>query len=153
MRKDTMPCEGTEIVVKLEASGTGTQITVVQSGFGAFFDIAANLLGIGWDMIVKDLALFVERGLIAHRHFGLWGPSLGCSFVEKTSGLEIARLDAGGLAAKAGMANGDHVLALRSVPVVNSRDVAMVMRTFKPGDEVALSWLRGPAVMAGTATL
>src|SRR5262249_35088738 len=53
MRKDTMPCEGTEIVVKLEAADTGTQITVVQSGFGAFFDIAANTLAIGMDLIVK----------------------------------------------------------------------------------------------------
>ena len=32
-------------------------------------------------------------------------------------------------------------------------EVGPAVTLFKPGDEVAISWLRGPAVMAGSATL
>ena len=46
VRKDHQPCEGTEIVVRLESAGTGTKITVVQSGFGAMLcDERRCLLG------------------------------------------------------------------------------------------------------------
>jgi hypothetical protein len=151
MRKDTMPCEGTEIAVTLEAEGTGTRITIVQSGFGAFFDIAANLLGIGWDMIIRDLALYVERGVIAHRHFALWGPNLGARLQQHESGLIVHDVTPDTLAARVGLQPDDHLISISKAPVVNERDLAFVLRALKPGSETQVAWLRGRAMMSGSA--
>lgn len=151
VRKDTMPCEGTEIAVTLEAQGTGTRITIVQSGFGAFFDIAANLLGIGWDMIVRDLALYIERGVIAHRHFSLWGPSLGARLKQHESGLIVREITPDTLAARVGLERDDHIISISGAPVVNERDLAFVLRALKPGEQTQVAWLRGRAVMSASA--
>jgi hypothetical protein len=153
VRKDRMPCEGTEIVVRLEAQGTGTRITVVQSGFGAFFDAAANWLGVGWDHIVRDLILYLERGVIVHRHMRAWGPAPGFNFRETPSGLVVTGVVSGSPAAAAGMAEGDHLLTINGAPVATTRDLALVMRALPVGNEINFDWVRGRGVMAGAGKI
>jgi hypothetical protein len=153
MRKDCQPCEGTEIAVRLEAEGSGTKITVVQSGFGAFFDIAANYLAVGWDHILRDLVLAIERGAIVHRHMGAWGPSAGFNFTESASGLVVTGVIPETLAAKMGMAEGDHLLTINSAPVATTRDLSLVMRALPAGSDVTFDWIRGRDTMAATAKL
>src|SRR5262245_58860353 len=112
--KAAQPCAGTEIAVTLEASGGGTKVTVVQSGFGALFDQMLNALSIGWSHIVADLALYLETGVRGGRHLAPWA-SIGCSVREIQAGLQVDTVF-GGLAAEAGLEPGDVLLAVGSAP-------------------------------------
>jgi hypothetical protein len=151
-RKDTQPCEGTEIVVTLEAVESGTKVTVVQSGFGPWFDSMAEWLEIGWSHIVADLHLFLERGIVAQRHFRPWA-SLGCAVREVGTGLEVVGVDDAGFAAQAGLARGDVVLTVGGAPVVSVRELATVMRVFRQGEKVEASWARGDTLLLGSGVL
>ena len=76
VKKDHFPCAGTEIAVRLEQADTGTRVTVVQSGFGAFLDaVGRDTVSAHGHQIVRDLRLYLERGLTVPGT--AWGPSLG----------------------------------------------------------------------------
>jgi len=149
--KAAQPCAGTEIAVTLEASGSSTKVTVVQSGFGALFDHMLNALSIGWSHIVADLALYLQTGARGGRHIAPWA-SIGCSVREVQAGIEVDTVF-GGLAAQAGLAPGDVVLAVGSAPVVFERELQTLMRVFGTGDKVEVTWARGGQIFRATGVL
>jgi uncharacterized protein YndB with AHSA1/START domain len=152
LRKDAEPCKGTEILVTLEHEDSGTKVTVVQSGFGARFDIALDSLAIGWDFIVKDLALYLETGVLAHRHMNAWGPSLGAMTRETPSGLVVTRVGPSTLAERAGLEVGDRVLTLAGATVASTRDLAIALRTQRGAASVELCWVRGREKQTGSGS-
>lgn len=152
VRKDTQPCEGTEILVQFEAEGTGTRVTMVQSGFGAGFFIAmGEVLGVGWVHIVADFALYLERRVDPRRHYHRWA-SMGCSTRTTPFGLEIAGVQ-GGFAAAAGLVPGDLLLTVHGAPIATQLELQTIMRIVRAGDPISCTWLRGRETLSATAPI
>jgi S1-C subfamily serine protease len=152
VRKATMPCRDTEIVITLEDAETGTRITVVQSGFGPGFATQRPWLEAGWWAIRADLFVFFEHGLSAGRHLRPWA-SIGCTVVESPGGLLVAEVQRGGLADQAGVAADDLILTLAGAPVVSVRDLAVAVRVLRSGAKAEVRFARGDEVRGGTGTL
>ena len=152
-RKATFPCQGTEIVVVLEDHGSGSRVTVVQTGFGDGFAEARAWLATGWAPIVADLAVYLERGVAPGRHLTAWA-SLGCDVTETTGGLEVSGVAPGGFADQAGLQDGDLVLRVAGAPVVDIADLAVLVRgPLRTGQESRVRYLRGTEVLAGSGTV
>lgn len=141
-RKESEPCAGTEIAITLEAAATGTKVTVVQSGFGAWFNEALDALTIGWSHIVADLMLFLERGVQGQRHARPWA-SLGCGLRETPIGLEVASTYPGTYAERAGLVPGDVLLSVAGAPVLVRQELEALMRVLSMGEKVAVTVARG----------
>jgi uncharacterized protein YndB with AHSA1/START domain len=153
LRKDEQPCKGTEILITLEHEGSGTKVTLVQSGFGAFFEAALKVLSVGADFIFRDFALYLETGVSAHRHFSVWGPSLGADTKETASGLMVERVTPDSLAARAGLQPGDRLLTVAGASIADMRDLVIALRTQQGVQSVELAWVRGREPMQGKGSL
>jgi uncharacterized protein YndB with AHSA1/START domain len=149
LRKDAQPCKGTEILVQLEHEESGTKVTVVQSGFGAFFEIALKELALGWEYIWKDLALYLETGVLGHRHMNAWRPGLGAFTKETASGLTITRVQPDTFAARVGLQAGDRLLTLAGATLTMTRDLVVALRTQRDAKDVELAWVRGREKLKG----
>jgi S1-C subfamily serine protease len=152
VRKDSFPCEGTEIAVTLQATETGTTVTVVQSGFGAIFDEMLESLEIGWSHIVADLALALQRGVRAGRHQRPWA-TLGCGLRTTAAGLEIVDIAPDSYADRAGLAVGDLLVTFGGAPIVTRRELETLMRVFEPGETVQGTVVRGHELLDADAVL
>jgi PDZ domain len=151
VRKARFPCEGTEIVVTMEDAGTGTRITFVQHGFGPHFAEGRPWLEAGWWAIRADLYVFFEHGVACGRHLRPWS-SIGCDVAETPGGLTVGAVQAGGLADQAGATTGDLILTIAGAPVVNVRELAVLVRARRPGTETKLRYLRERRVLSGSGT-
>jgi len=151
-RKATWPCEGTEVVVVLEDHDAGTRITVVQTGFGDGFAERRRWLGTGWWPIVADLAVYLERGVSLGRHLTPWA-SLGCPVTETPGGLTVGAPAPGSFAEQAGLREGDLVVRLAGSPVVGIPELAVLLRSLRPGTATKVRYLRGADVLSGTGTM
>jgi len=151
VRKDHQPCAGTEIAVRLEQAESGTRITVVQSGFGAFLDIVGRdtVLAHG-HQIVADLRLYLERRLTVPGT--RWGAYFGAVMRQTPIGLEVASVDAGGVAETAGLHPGDLLLTLRGIRLHDLQQLWTVLALTDAGSSVEVTWARGGAAMDGKAT-
>lgn len=151
VRKDHQPCQGTEIAIRLEQAGTGTRITVVQSGFGDFLDLAGRDVVFGHGrQIVADLALYVERRIVAPGR--VWGAMLGGATRERGYGLEVVRVDPGGFAEKAGLAAGDLLVSLRGVRTYDTTMLTTILALTEAGQEAEVAWIRDGDIVSGKAT-
>lgn len=144
VRKVTEPCAGTEIVITLEHEGTGTKVTIVQSGFGAMWTFAADALEVGWRHILADLALYLERGVHGARHIRRWG-NFGCVFRDTDFGLEVVSTMGDSVAQRVGLAEGDIVIAVAGAPVVTRAELESLLRVLPTGETVEVEWVRGDA--------
>lgn len=151
VRKDEMPCDGTEIMIVLEAEDTGTRITVVQSGFGAWLDAVRDTFAAHWIQIVADLQLFIERGINVPGT--VWGADLGVMTKQTPTGLELAVVNAGGFGERVGMQAGDLLLTVRGLRVHDTQQLWTIMGLSSAGDETDASWARGRELMQGRAVL
>jgi hypothetical protein len=152
-RKLTDPCCDTEIVITMEDAATGTRITIVQTGFGAGFDAQRAWLAAGWSAIVADFVAFFERGISLGRHVTMWW-SVGCDVTETPEGLVVGDVYPDGFAARAGLERGDLVLRLAGTPVLDIRDLSVLIRgPLQPGVETSARYLRGDQVRAGTGVV
>ena len=151
VRKVTEPCAGSEILIVLEHEGSGTKVTVAQSGFPAWFAFAADAFAIGWRHIVADLALYLDRGVRGERHARSWA-TLGCSLRETMPGLEVVEVMAGSPAEKLGLVPGDVVLTVGTAPIVTRAELETMMR-ISAGAEIEVEWAHGDERVAATAAL
>jgi hypothetical protein len=150
-RKTQQPCAGTEIVVTLEASRTGTTVTIVQSGFGAFFEQALDGLSIGWSHIVADFLVYLERGIDGGRHARPWA-ALGCNVHETATGLVVDNVW-GGFARTAGIEADDLLLTVGGAPILTRRELETVMRVVPAGTAIEATWAHGRELARATAPL
>jgi len=152
-RKLTEPCRDTEIVITMEDASTGTRITIVQSGFGAGFDAQRAWLAAGWSAIVADFVAFFERGIALGRHVTMWW-SIGCDVAETPEGLVVGDVYPEGFAARAGLERGDLILQLAGTPVLDVRDLSVLIRgPLQTGVETSARFLRGDQVRTGTGVV
>ncbi len=150
VRKDHEPCAGTEIAVRLEQEETGTRITVVQSGFGAFLDIVGRdtVFGHG-EQIVNDLRLYIERGITVPGT--AWGAFLGAMTRQTGVGLEIGSIQPGGFAEKAGLQAGDLLLTLGGIRLHDHPQLWTVLALVDPKEDGVVTWARDREAMSGKA--
>ena len=152
-RKAEEPCKGTEIVVTLEDEGTGTRITIVQTGFGPGFSAQRPWLASGWAAILADVVAYFERGVSLGRHVTWWS-SIGCDVAETDEGLVVARVRDGGFGGEAGLESGDLILQLAGAPVIDVRDLSVLVRgPLRSGTEAEVRYLRGTEVRVGVGTI
>jgi hypothetical protein len=152
-RKVTEPCAGTEIVITFEDEASGTRITVVQAGFGPGFEARRSWLAAGWAAILADFVAFFERGVALGRHATMWW-SIGCDVSETAEGLVVGGLSDDGFAARAGLARGDLILQLAGTPVLNVRDLAVLVRgPLRAGVDTSARVLRGEQVLTCRGTI
>lgn len=150
VRKEHEPCAGTEIAVRLEATETGTRVTVVQSGFGPWLDRVRDSFHTHWVQIVADFRLFIERGLTVPGT--AWGASLGAQTRHTPVGLEIVAVDSGGFSESAGLRPGDLVLTLRGIRLHDTQQLWTVLALTEIGSSADVTWARGREPMRGKAT-
>lgn len=150
-RKDHAPCAGTEISVRLEQEETGTRVTIVQSGFGSFFDDAGrDTVFTHGAQIVADLRLYLERGITVPGT--AWGVDLGARARHTPVGLEIDAVRPGGFAASAGLRPGDLLLTIRGIRLHDIQQLWTVLALTEAGSRQPATWARGRDVMAGAAS-
>ena len=149
--KDDEPCAGTAIVVTLEDAGTGTRVTVVQSGFGDWMAAAYDMLAVGWRHIVSDLHTYLATGVHARRHLRAWG-DLGAGVTAIDGGLRVGTVRRGSLAGRLGLRGDDLLVVLAGAPVSTHDDLVTVLRVLgtQPGP-VAAEWVRDGVVHEATA--
>ena len=150
MRKEHEPCAGTEIAVTLEEAGTGTRVTVVQSGFGPWFDQVRDTFHTHGVQIVADFRLYIERGLTVPGT--VWGANLGAQTKHTPVGLEIVAVDSGGFGESAGMRPGDLLLTLRGIRLHDTQQLWTVLALTEIGSSADVTWARGREPMQGKAT-
>lgn len=151
VRKVEMPCAGTEIAVALESTGSGTRVTVVQSGFDSWFQRHRGIRDAHGHQIIADLRLFIERGVFAPGTN--WGTSFGIDHEETGTGLEILGVNDDSFAARAGMTAGDLLLTVADVRIHDSAQLWTVQALLRRGEAYEVSWVRGRDVMCARATL
>ena len=151
VKKDHHPCQGTEIAVTLEEAKTGTRVSIVQSGFGAFLEWAGRdtVFGHG-DQITADFRLYIERGLTVPGT--QWGVDLGGRAKQTPVGLETFAVEPEGFAANAGMQVGDLLLTLRGIRVHDLQQLWTVLALTDPATAADVTWARGNQPMSGKAT-
>jgi hypothetical protein len=151
-RKVEQPCANTEIIVTVEASETGTTVTVVQSGFGKeFFAQALDGLSIGWSHIVADFVTYLERGIKGGRHLLPWG-TLGCNVHQTPAGIVVDAVF-GGFAAQHDIQPGDLLLTLGGAPVLNLVEFVTALRALHTRDDVVVTWAHNREMRTATGAL
>jgi hypothetical protein len=152
VKKDDEPCAGTEIAVRLEQVGTGTRVTVVQSGFGALIGLVGRdtVFGVG-ERITRDFQLYLERRLTVPGT--AWGSGLEGRVRATAVGLELSELVPSGFAQRAGMVSGDLLLTLGKIRVHDLQQLWTVLALTEAGTSLDLTWARGREPMSGKAIL
>jgi hypothetical protein len=156
VRKDEEPCKGTEIAVVIEAAGSGTRVTVVQSGFGPILAQVLESFRTVWTWIVADLALYVERRIRLETHLFATPPpraSLGVRTEERTAGLHVSAVEPGSFGARVGLQAGDLLLTLNDVRLVNGMQLLDLLRICDAGSELRVQWARGDQHRSAAAVL
>ena len=152
-RKAVQPCKGTEIVIVFEDEETGTRITFVQTGFGEGFATQRPWLDAGWHAIKHDLVVFFSRGASIGRH-ATWWSSIGCDVAEADEGLIVGSVQPGGFAEQAGLQTADLLLQVAGAPVVNVRELSVLLRgPLREGAEAKVRYLRGTEVLSGSGVI
>lgn len=151
VRKDDHPCQGTEIAVRLEQAGTGTRVTIVQSGFGAFLDaVGRDTVFAHGQQIANDFRLYLERGLDVPGTE--WGWNLGARTRQTPIGVEIEILYPGeGWAERVGLAPGDLLLTLAGIRIHDHPQLWTVLALTQPAGKIDATWARGQELIAGRA--
>ncbi len=149
--KAVEPCKDTEIVVVMEDAGTGTRITIVQSGFPAWIERNIEAITIGWTHIVADFALYVRTRQRGKRHIARWG-SPGIEVRDSLEGPVVTAVRDDSYGKRVGLAEGDIVLTVGGVPMANSRDFYSAVRLLRTGEPVVATWIRGREPFTGSAT-
>jgi hypothetical protein len=139
--KDQEPCRGTEIVVTVESIESGSRITVVQTGFPAHFESILEVLWLGGDRIVADLAAAMELGVGGLRHLVAFADA-GASFETTAAGQVVRSVSDGGLADRAGLRPGDLLVAVGAAPIVTLAEQQAAFGALPAGTAVDLTVLR-----------
>ena len=150
VRKDDMPCAGTEIEIRIEpatAAGWPTRVTLRQSGFGPFFDAARETFDAHFRQIAANFHLYIERGI---RVDADTPPDFGAALVQTPIGLELGGVTDGGFADRCGMAKGDLLLEVGGVRVHDIGDLWALLAV-QPEAPTTATWARGRDRMAGSA--
>lgn len=150
--KDDEPCAGTNIVVTLADHEHGTQITVVQSGFGDWMPPLYDVMAVGWRHIVADLTTYLHTGVHARRHLRSWG-DLGADVTVDAGGLRIHNIRPDTLADRLTLHDNDLLVGLAGAPVSSHDDLATVLRTLvNPTSDITAELVRDDTLVHATTS-
>lgn len=143
-----------ETSARFEEIAGGTRITLVRSGFGETEDWVhyAYSTSHGWDELLADLALYLETAVRGARHFP-FRSGIGATTLGSAAGLRITHVVPGGFADGAGLRAGDLLIRLGGATILDSTDVAVLVREHAPGTELEAEYVRGREVQRGRAAL
>ncbi len=144
----------TEVTVVFEAVEHGTRITITHAGFGDGRDWIGELQAhtLGWDRVITDLVLYLERGVRrprAHRRQSRFGLAI----LDTPAGVEVLEVVPGSFADQAGLASGDLVLEIDAAGVFDRSDLWLLAEEHAPGDELEVVYARGSDVLHGRGRL
>ncbi len=143
-----------EMTVTFQEVSSGTQISIVRSGFGdseAWRHYAESTNG-GWDELIADLVLYLETGVRGLRHIS-FRSGLGATTRQTSAGVLVTYVVPGGFAEHASIRRGDLLLWLNGAPVFRVSDLAALIREHTPGDEIEVEYVRNGEVLRGRAAL
>jgi uncharacterized protein YndB with AHSA1/START domain len=145
----------TRVTVTFEEAGTGTRITVVQSGFGtgAAWQDALEGHRQGWARARRDLILYLETGVVAQRFFTRWHASLGLHLADGDSGVRITEVLPDSWAEEASLRPGDIVLFLDGLPIYDRTDLWPAQIARRPGEPLGVEVARDGQRVAGRGHL
>jgi putative serine protease PepD len=97
----------------------------------------------------------IDTGTVRHTWLGVLGDDLdpGAAAVLGRSGATLTRVMADGPAAAAGLQEGDVVLALDGVQTTSMSSLVVALRSHRPGDVVAVTYVRDGDQQVAMATL
>jgi uncharacterized protein YndB with AHSA1/START domain len=115
----------TRVTVTFEDVGTGTRITVVQSGFGtgAAWQDALESHRQGWARALRDLVLYLETGVASRRFFSTWRSQLGLCLADGATGVRVTGVEPDSWAADAGLQPDDVVIFVDGLPIYDRTDL------------------------------
>jgi len=148
------PCAGTAIVVDVgpaTAGGWPTRVSVAQSGFSPPLAELPDFLNAHWRRIVADFRLYLEHGVTTPP--STWRASLGAITRETPTGLAVTVVDPDGFADRCGMREGDLLVTLQDVRILDTAQLWTVLAMLNPGDSTAATWVRDGELHAATGEL
>ena len=141
------PCAGTSITIEVgpaNASGWPTRVSVAQAGFQPPLAELPDYLSAHWRQIVADFRLYLERGVTVSP--SAWRTSLGATTRETPTGLELTSVDQDGFAGRSGMREGDVLLTLQGVRILDTAQLWTLLALLNPGDTTTATWVGGGEV-------
>ena len=137
------PCAGTRIDIEIgpaNASGWPTRLSLAQSGFEAPLAELPDFLNAHWRRIVADFRVYVEHGVTAPPI--AWRTSLGATTRETPTGLALTDVAPEAFADRCGMREGDILLTLAGVRILDTAQLWTVLAMLAPGDLATAIWVR-----------
>ena len=142
------PCAGTRVDIEIgpaNASGWPTRVSLAQSGFEAPLADLPDFLNAHWRRIVADFRLYVERGVTVPST--AWRASLGATTRETPTGLAVTDVAPDGFAAGCGIREGDILLTLADVRILDTAQLWTVLAMLSLGDLATATWVREGTVL------
>ena len=152
--KQDHPCAGTRIDIDIgpaNASGWPTRLSLAQSGFEAPLADLPDFLNAHWRRIVVDFRLYVERGVAVPPT--AWRTSIGATTRETPTGLAVTKLVPQGFADQCGIREGDILLTLADVRILDTAQLWTVLALLAPGRLARVTWVREGAVLEWESVL
>jgi uncharacterized protein YndB with AHSA1/START domain len=144
----------TEITVTFEASGTGTRLSITQSGFGPGDDWQGHLdnVGLGWTQTLAAMELYLRTGVRYDRFF-TFKSDVGLVVHEQLAGPEVLSVTPGSFADHAGVRSGDIIVQLGDAPIFDRSDIWLFTREHEIGEEHQIVYVRDRKLCHGQAVL
>jgi S1-C subfamily serine protease len=139
------------MTVVLEATETGTRVTITHSGFSAAEDLSG--VGRGVDETIADLILYLETGVAFPRHHHGEQSWIGFSGGEVRAGLQVRSVQPDTFAARLGLQPGDLLVELGGASVFSFAEVQFFTKEHDPGEHAEAAWVRDGQLMRGSAEL
>ena len=152
--KQDHPCAGTRIDIEIgpaNASGWPTRLSLAQSGFEAPLADQPDFLNAHWRRIVVDFRLYVERGVAVPPT--AWRTSIGATTRETPTGLSVTNVVPEGFADRCGIREGDMLLTLAEVRILDTAQLWTVLAMLPPGSLATATWVREDAVLESESGL
>jgi uncharacterized protein YndB with AHSA1/START domain len=147
------PHANTEITVTFAGVDGGTRISITHSGFGTpGVDDWFEGTSLGWDEAIADLCCYLTTG-VAPRRFNVGMRSPGMFMHDTPAGVVVSRVHDTGLAADAGLENGDLLVRVAAVPIFSISDLWVLMRQFDEGHEIDVEYVRASTMRRGAGAL
>ena len=148
------PCAGTRITIEIgpaSAAGWPTRLRLGQAGFEPPLTQLPDFLNAHWRRIVADFRLYVERGVAVPP--AAWRASIGATTCETPTGLAVLDVAPDGFADRCGVREGDILIAVADVRILDTAQLWTVLAMLAPGDVVTVTWVREGEVQGSESVL
>lgn len=143
---ETKPDDKAEMTMAFESIETGTRVTITRYGFGegAEFEIFRQSHPLGNEESMRDLAVYLQTGVLKRRHLTSERSSTGVAFLETPAGLEVVSAKD-----QSTLRPGDLLLSVDGAAIYGRSELWFLTRLYEPGIDVEFAFVRGGKVMAG----